>query len=187
MVEALQRLKALIEIGRKPETTAAPSARPIRPVGLLEAVNASAERARARHRRCEILVHEPGSELRPLRVAVCAGELGLARALDALLENACEGGDERGASRVELRFGARREVDVVALEIHDDGLGFTQTELGRPIAAFETGKRGALGLGLYTAERIVRASGGSLRRANVETGRGALVSLFLPVYAEAGA
>jgi len=121
-----------------------------------------------------------------LRVAVCAGELGLARALDALFENACSGAGERDVRRVEVRFGARREVDVVALEISDDGPGFTQTELGQPIRAFDTSKRGSLGLGLYTAERIARASGGSLRRANHPEG-GASVSLFLPVAGEPAA
>ena len=44
---------------------------------------------------------------------------------------------------------------------------------------------GALGLGLYTAERIARASGGSLRRENRESG-GAVVRLFLPLVARPG-
>jgi signal transduction histidine kinase len=183
MVDALQRLKALIEGERRPETTAASSSRLIQPAALLDGVRASAERARARHRGTELVVHEPAPELRALRVAVCAGERGLSRALDALLENACSGDGERDAGRVEVSIGARLEVDVVALEIADDGPGFTQTELGQAITAFETTKRGALGLGLYTAERIARASGGSLRRANRE-GDGAIVSVFLPVAPE---
>lgn len=183
MVEALQRLKTLIETGRRPETTAAPSSRTIRAVGLLEAVNQSAARTRRRRRGAALTVHEPAPELRGLRVAVCAGELGLARLLDALFENACAGDGVRASGRVEVRVGARREVDVVALEISDDGPGFTQTELGQPIRAFDSGKRGSLGLGLYTAERIARASGGSLRRANRTEG-GASVSLFLPVASE---
>jgi signal transduction histidine kinase len=183
MVDALQRMKLLIESGRRPETTAAPSALSIRTVDLLGAVHASAERVRAQRPSTELVVHEPGVDLRALRVAVCAGSLGLARALDALLENACAGDGVRMAARVEVRFGARREVDVVALEIADAGPGFTRTELGRPIAAFETTKPGALGLGLYTAERIARASGGSLRRDNAASG-GAVVTLFLPVASE---
>jgi signal transduction histidine kinase len=183
MVDALQRLKLLIESGRRPETTTTPSALSIRPVDLLGAVHASAERVRAQQPSSEVVVHEPGADVRALRVAVCAGSLGLARALDALLENACAGDGVRKAARVDVRFGARREVDIVALEVADDGPGFTQTELGRPIAAFETTKPGALGLGLYTAERIARASGGSLRRANAASG-GAVVTLFLPVAPE---
>jgi C4-dicarboxylate-specific signal transduction histidine kinase len=118
-------------------------------------------------------------------VAVCGGKVGLARILDALVANACAGGGERESTRVEVRIVARLEVDVVALEIRDDGLGFSQTVLGRPISPFATDRAGALGLGLYTAERIARASGGSLRRANAEAGgKGALVSLFLPVAPE---
>jgi C4-dicarboxylate-specific signal transduction histidine kinase len=180
MVEALRRLKALIESGRRAETTAAPNSLIIRPVDLLGTVHACAERVRARYPRTALLVHEPGADARELRVAVCAGSVGLTRTLDAVLENACAGDGVRQASRVELRFSARHEVDVVALEISDDGPGFTQTELGKPITAFETTKPAALGLGLYTAERIARASGGSLRRANADGG-GAVVSLFLPV------
>lgn len=181
MLEALQRLKALIETERRPETTAPPSSRAIQAVPLIDAVNACAARVRARYRRCGIAVSEGAPELRGLRVAVCGGELGLARLLDALLENACAGGGERESTRVEVHVGARLEVDVVALEIRDDGRGFSQTQLGRPIRPFETDRDGAVGLGLYTAERIARASGGSLRRANDDGGRGALVSLFLPI------
>jgi two-component system sensor histidine kinase RegB len=82
-----------------------------------------------------------------------------------------------------VRVGVSEEVDVVALEVSDDGPGFTQTQLGQPVEAFESTKRGSLGLGLYTAERIARASGGSLRRANNGAG-GAVVTLFLPVASE---
>ncbi len=183
MVDALQRLKSLIESGRRAETTSASSSSFIRPVELLVTLQSCAARARARHPRAVLTVQEPEADARALRVGVCAGSVGLARMLDAVLENACEGDGRRRASRVEVRFGARREVDVVALEVRDDGPGFTQTELGRPIAAFESTKPGALGLGLYTAERIARASGGSLRRENAGGG-GAVVSLFMPVASE---
>jgi len=183
MVEALARLKDLLESRRRPETTASPSSSLIRSVELRDTVDECVARARVRFPGTALVVHGPDAAAPPLRVAVCAGRPALLRALGAVLENACQGDGVRAASRVEVRLGARREVDVVALEISDDGPGFTQTELGRPIAAFESTKGFALGLGLYTAERIARASGGSLRRANAESG-GAIVSLFLPVASE---
>ena len=66
------------------------------------------------------------------------------------------------------------------LAIADDGPGFSATQLAAPIAGFASSKKGHTGLGLYTAERLVRASGGSLERANREGG-GAEVILILPL------
>jgi len=180
MIDALKRLKALIESERKPTTIATPSSDLLRPVELPSAVSDCADRARARHPRIRLTVRAADPDAHGLRVAVCCGGEGLARALDALLENACQGNGVRPSGRVELSVSVRREVDVAALEIADDGPGFTKAELEMPIEAFRTARAGALGLGLYTAERIARASGGSLRRENGASG-GAVVWLFLPV------
>ncbi len=186
MIEALKRLKSLIESERKPRATATPSSDLIRPVDLPQAVADCAERARARHPRIRLVVREQDPDARGLRVSVCCGGEGLARALDALLENACRGNGVRPSGQVELGVSVRHEVDVAALEIADDGPGFTPADLELPIEAFRTTRAGALGLGLYTAERIARASGGSLRRENRESG-GAVVRLFLPLVAPPGA
>lgn len=183
MVEALRRLKTLIQSERFSETTVAPSSAPIAPVDLFAAVRESVERLSARHPGALLVMPDLEATSARLRVSVCGGGEGLKRALDALLENACEGDGTRRARRVEVSSGTEHEVGVVALEIADDGPGFTQTGLDKPIRAFETTKAGKLGLGLYTAERIARASGGSLRRANTDSG-GAIVSLFLPVATE---
>jgi len=183
MVEALQRLKALIEVGRRAETTTSAHSILIEPIELLPALRACVARARARYPRTTLQLREPEIDAHDVRVSVCAGRAGLERALDAVLANACEGDGKTAARRVEVRFSASREVDVVLLEIADDGPGFTRRELGVAIAVFESTKPGCLGLGLYTAERIARASGGSLRRANAEGG-GAVVSFFLPVALE---
>jgi len=180
MVDALQRLKLLIEVGRRSDTTIAPRSLLIRPVELLGILTACAERVRARHPRTALVVHPPASDVAAVRVSVCGGRTGLERALVAVLDNACEGDGVKTASKVDVRIGVSSEVDVVALEVADDGPGFTKTQLDRPIAVFDDTKPGALGVGLYTAERIARGSGGSLRRENAEGG-GARVSLFLPV------
>lgn len=183
MVDALRQLKAVIDSGRRPETTTPPRSPLIKPVDLLEVLQASATHVRRRHKRTTLVVHAPPSDVVVARVAVSAGRTGLDRALVAVLENGCAGDGLTRARRVDVRVGVSEEVDVVAVEISDDGPGFTQTQLGQPIEVFESSKRGSLGLGLYTAERIARASGGSLRRANNPEG-GAKVTLFLPVASE---
>jgi len=180
MIDALKRLKALIESERKPRANPTPSSDLLRAVELPQAIADCAERARERHPRIRLVVREPDPDARGLRVSVCCGGEGFTRALDALLENACQGSGVQPSGQVELRVSVRHEVDVAALEIADDGPGFTPAELEMPIEAFRTSKPGALGLGLYTAERIARASGGSLRRENRESG-GAVVRLFLPL------
>ncbi|MEX2206231.1 MAG: ATP-binding protein [Myxococcota bacterium] len=183
MVDALRQLKAVIDSGRRPETTTRPRSPLIKPVDLLAVLHASVEHVCRRHRRTTLVVHGPPSDAVLARVSVSAGREGLERALVALLENGCAGDGLRRARHVEVRVAVSAEVDVVAVEVSDDGPGFTQTQPGQPIEVFESTKRGSLGLGLYTAERIARASGGSLRRANNEAG-GAAVTLFLPVAPE---
>ncbi|HXZ84385.1 MAG TPA: ATP-binding protein, partial [Myxococcota bacterium] len=89
---------------------------------------------------------------------------------------------------------ARREVSVtihwdraaVTVEIADDGPGFSSAQLAAAPEPFASAKRGHLGLGLYTAERILFASGGSLRRENGPKG-GARVTAFLLAAAEPSA
>jgi signal transduction histidine kinase len=174
LVDALLRLKRMIGNPRPAATTAGPRAPMISSVALLAGVTARAEHARARNPRVAIEVTPPGPPLEGARVAVCAGEDGLARVLDALLENACES----GAKRVAILFGAEGEVDVVSVEITDDGPGFSAEQLAAPSRAFTTTKPGRLGLGLYAAERILFASGGSLRRENAPGG-GARLTVYL--------
>jgi len=178
LVEALQRLRHMI--GRRaPATTTGPHASLVAPSELLAGVSVAAARARESHPNARIEVTLASPALERARVAVCAGDEGLARVLDALLGNACEGDGVRAASRVAVRVGAEGEVDVVSLEIADDGPGFSAEQLAEPARAFATAKPRRLGLGLYTAERIVFASGGSLRRENAPGG-GARLTVFLP-------
>jgi C4-dicarboxylate-specific signal transduction histidine kinase len=178
LVDALQRLKRMISEGRTAATTTGPSAPLVAPTELLVGVLASARRVRARHAQVAVEVTLASAALERTRVAVCAGADGLARVLDALLDNACEGDGARAAARVAVRVGAEGEVDVVSLEIADDGPGFPKEQLATPSRAFATTKAGHLGLGLYTAERILFASGGSLRRENAASG-GGRITLFL--------
>jgi len=179
LVDALLRLKRLLGESQTATTTTTPRAPLVAPTPLLEAVAAAASRARERFPEVALEVALARPSLEGARVAVCAGADGLAGLLDALLANACEGDGARAALRVVLRVGAEGEVDVVSLEVVDDGPGFAPEQLEQPLRPFGTTKPERLGLGLYTAEHIVSASGGSLRRENAPRG-GARVTAFLP-------
>ncbi len=111
--------------------------------------------------------------------SVSGGEESLRRVLENAVVNACEGEGGALPSRVDVVVLAQPQTGSLAVEVRDDGPGFPQKLLGVPIVAFRTTKPGGSGLGLYTAERLIRASGGWLRRANRSEG-GAVVELFLP-------
>jgi len=179
LVDALQRLKALVGQARVAGTTPGPSSPRVSAVALVEQVEDCAARARAAHPGVAIEIELASEAVRAARVTVCAGEAGFARALGALLANACEGDGETRASRVVLRLGAEAEVDAVSLEVADDGPGIAAPELDRLVRPFESTKRGHVGLGLYTARCILEASGGSVRCQN-EPGKGTRLTLFLP-------
>ncbi|MFI5314849.1 MAG: ATP-binding protein [Myxococcota bacterium] len=177
LVDALQRLKRMVGEGRS-ATTTGPRAPLVSATPLVERVKLCAARARALYPGIAIEIALASAAVEALRVTVCAGADGLDRVLCALLANACEGDGARGASRVAVRVGAEGEVDVVSVEICDDGPGFSAQQLAAALEPFASAKASHLGLGLYTAERILVASGGSLRRENA-AGGGARVRVFL--------
>jgi signal transduction histidine kinase len=111
--------------------------------------------------------------------AVGGGSASLRRILENVVANACEGDGARGARAVELTVAAEPEVRLLAFDVRDDGPGFPAALLASSIAPFVTTKPSGSGLGLYTAERLARASGGLLRRENTPGG-GARVAVFLP-------
>jgi C4-dicarboxylate-specific signal transduction histidine kinase len=118
----------------------------------------------------------PGAEA--ASALVRGGAESLRRILAALVENACEGDGRRTATRVEVAVSEQAALGALAIEVLDDGPGFAAADLAQRIAPFVTSKPHSAGLGLYTAERLARASGGSLRRAT-RPGGGAAVSVFL--------
>lgn len=63
--------------------------------------------------------------------------------------------------------------------ISDDGPGFPPERLAVPIQGLSSTKPQATGLGLYTSECLVRASGGRLERQNGPAG-GAVLRVLLP-------
>lgn len=102
-------------------------------------------------------------EQRDTRVLVKGGSANLRAAVENLLLNACQGSGTQAASNVELAIAPGQD-NMVRLVVSDDGPGFPPELLAAPVTPFATTKPNGTGLGLYTTERLVRASGGSLRR-----------------------
>ncbi len=107
---------------------------------------------------------------------VAGGEVTLARIVENALVNACEGNGDRHAGVVWVSVEAGQESPYLRLIVKDDGPGFAASLLGQPVQGFFTTKQGGTGLGLYTLERLTRASGGRVARANDE---GALLTIEL--------
>ncbi len=115
----------------------------------------------------------------PLRPWVRGGVTTLRRVVENLVTNACEGDGVRAAGRVSIL--ARTEPFSGRLEmiIADDGPGFSAERLAAPIQGLSSSKPQATGLGLYTSECLIRASGGLLERQNAQAG-GAVLRVVLP-------
>lgn len=115
----------------------------------------------------------------PLRAWVRGGVTTLRRVVENLVTNACEGDGLRAAGSV--RISARTEPLSGRLEmiISDDGPGFPPERLAAPIQGLSSTKPQATGLGLYTSECLIRASGGLLERRNASAG-GAVLRVLLP-------
>ncbi|RKH52378.1 sensor histidine kinase [Corallococcus aberystwythensis] len=127
----------------------------------------------------DVDIHVELEPSRPPRALVRGGPLTLRRVVENLVVNACEGNGEHGASRVFIR--ARTEPLSGRLEvvIEDDGPGFPPERLNAPAEELYTTKSQGTGLGLYTSECLLRASGGLLHRNN-GPGGGALLRILLP-------
>ncbi|MCP3136887.1 sensor histidine kinase [Pyxidicoccus xibeiensis] len=115
----------------------------------------------------------------PLRALMRGGAPILRRVVENLVLNACEGDGKQGARQVHIR--ARTEPLSGRLEvlISDDGPGFPAARLAGPAEELYTTKPQGTGLGLYTSECLLRASGGMLHRQNAPGG-GALLRMVLP-------
>jgi two-component system C4-dicarboxylate transport sensor histidine kinase DctB len=115
----------------------------------------------------------------PMRAWVRGGVTTLRRVVENLVTNACEGDGLRAAGAV--RISARTEPLSGRLEmiIADNGPGFPPERLAAPIQGLSTTKPQSTGLGLYTCECLIRASGGILERQNASEG-GAVLRVLLP-------
>ena len=179
---ALVRLKGLVDDTRRLGHDQA-SASGLTAIAPLPAARWAAHELARRFPRTRIECHAANESSEVVTASICGGEETLHRILENLLLNACQGNGIVRAERVDVFVRHEPQVGALIVQVIDDGPGFAPAQLLRPIVAFETTKPEGSGLGLYTAERLMRASGGSLQRANRLDG-GAVVTLY---FAEADA
>jgi signal transduction histidine kinase len=115
----------------------------------------------------------------PAHALVRGGITTMRRVVENLVLNACEGNGERGAAKVDIIARTEPYSGRLELLISDDGPGFPPEKLEAPIEGLSTTKPNGTGLGLYTSECLIRASGGTLERGNRPTG-GAQLRILLP-------
>jgi signal transduction histidine kinase len=127
----------------------------------------------------EVEIHVALEAAEALRASVRGGVTTLRRVVENLVLNACEGDGARGAERVHIRARTEPFSGRLELTISDDGPGFPPERLRAPIEGLSTTKPHGTGLGLYTAECLIRASGGLLERHNGPE-RGAVLRILLP-------
>jgi signal transduction histidine kinase len=133
---------------------------------------------RSRFQSVGIAVEAPsGGDKRGPLASVSGGATTLHRVVENLLLNACEGNGKFGAGNVNVKL--EPAGGFVTLEVRDDGPGFDEALLSRPITGFNSTKAQGTGLGLFTVERLIAASGGALQRENRIEG-GAAVTIRLP-------
>jgi steroid delta-isomerase-like uncharacterized protein len=169
-----QALAAARQVGSEPALRGeALASAPVAPV-----LRSVVEQARRRFPRIAIATGGSALDGESAAAVLRGGAESLWMVLDHLVTNACEGDGSCAARRVEVTVEGHARLGAVAVRVSDDGPGFPAALLARPIEPFSSTKPHGTGLGLYTAERLVRASGGSLRRENLAD-RGAAVTVFL--------
>jgi PAS domain S-box-containing protein len=107
----------------------------------------------------------------------------LNQVLNNVLANAVKFSHEGGR----IRLGVTADTERVAIEIRDDGVGIAPDFLPHIFERFRqadsrsTRKHGGLGLGLAIARHLVELHGGSVRAQSDGLGRGATVTIVLPL------
>jgi len=165
----LHRLDAIVEQFLR---LAGPSAPDLAPVDLAKIIGHVRDvlQPEAAAREIELVVR-PADRLPP----VPADADQLIQATLNLVINALQAVDRRG--RVEL--GAMADGDGVVLEVRDTGPGVAVGNLGEIFEPYFTTKAEGSGLGLWIAQQIIAAHGGTIRVANAPNG-GAMFSVYLP-------
>jgi two-component system, NtrC family, nitrogen regulation sensor histidine kinase NtrY len=113
---------------------------------------------------------------RPDVVVQADAEL-LEQAVINLLRNAVEAVDGTDSPCIEVRY-CQSPVEI-AIEVRDNGRGFSDEDAGKVLTPFFSTKPGGGGIGLSVARHVALAHGGQLRVRRGEAG-GAVFSLVLP-------
>ncbi len=173
----LSRLRGLLDDAREVRLGSQPK---VQAVSVGDVIEGAVDDVSPRYPRVALDVQPGVSEETTPLVTLVGGSESLARIVENLLLNACQGDGLQGASTVRVEVHPLPEEGRLSIEVADDGPGFPPEQLASETFAFQTSKPDGLGLGLYTVSNLVRASGGEIVRENRSTG-GARVSIQLPV------
>ncbi|NMO15296.1 HAMP domain-containing histidine kinase [Pyxidicoccus fallax] len=173
-VSLAQIKERVTEIRAKGRRHAGSDPEPVELTPVLESVQASVGL-----RFPDVDIHVEVEDQPPPRVLMRGGAPTLRRVVENLVLNACEGDGENGAEQVRIRARVEPLSGRLEVVISDDGPGFTASHPAGPSQELFTTKPQGTGLGLYTSECLLRASGGMLHRQNAPGG-GALLRVVLP-------
>ncbi|MCY1040765.1 HAMP domain-containing sensor histidine kinase [Corallococcus sp. bb12-1] len=173
--DSLRQIEEMVkEVRAKGRRFAGTEPEPVELGPVLEAVQAQVSL-----RFPDVDIHVELEPPRPQLALLRGGPVTLRRVVENLVVNACEGNGEQGASQVFIRARTEPLSGRLEVEIEDDGPGFPPERLTAPAEELHTTKPQGTGLGLYTSECLLRASGGLLHRHN-GPGGGALLRILLP-------
>ena len=152
---------------------AGPSALDLAPVDVAKVVQHVCEllapEAAARHIEIKAHIAEP---LPPVR----ADADQLIQALLNLVINALQAVEQHGRVAVAVN----RAADSLVMEVRDSGPGIPPDQLGAIFDPYFTTKSEGTGIGLWIAQQIIVAHGGTIQAANGATG-GAVLTVRLPI------
>jgi two-component system C4-dicarboxylate transport sensor histidine kinase DctB len=171
LLAQLERLKSLVNRAHD----LADEGPVLEPASLLEIVDEVTRDCQALFPGVSIGITAPSPADR-LPVRVHDGANGLRRIVENIVLNACEGNGLEAAFKIQIEIAGQAEN--VLLRCTDDGPGFSAVQLARPISPFTTTKTNGHGLGLFSINQLVNASGGQLSVGNAP-GRGAVVNVQL--------
>jgi signal transduction histidine kinase len=142
---------------------------------LVESVESVQHQFVQRHQACHLQ-----SPARAIEVEVDASRI--RQVLTNLLDNASKYSPEGSTVRVTMACHGL----MARIEIHDEGVGLDAADLERVFEPFvQAGSRGeataGLGLGLSIAQHLIRQHGGTITLASPGRGRGAVVTVELPL------
>lgn len=137
---------------------------------LEDAVRNLTEEAKARN--ADVELHLPTEPTK-----LVADGHRLSRAIEAILKNALE--SKEGPARVVVDY-SRIEPHQCMISVRDDGSGIPLENAQRVFEPFFTTKHKRMGLGLFIADRVVRAHEGTIV-IQPNAGSGTDVRIYLPV------
>ncbi|MBY0400704.1 HAMP domain-containing histidine kinase, partial [Myxococcota bacterium] len=117
------------------------------------------------------------TELPDVSPRILANPTQIEQAIVNLIRNAIES----GSSAIDIRVVARSAERMAAVEVHDDGVGISESDRHRILEPFYTTRRatGGTGLGLSVVHGIALEHGGELTIES-RPGRGSIVTITIP-------